>query len=40
MALCDRLEENLTKAEDVRRRVLDALLREALAPAEPNEDHR
>jgi type I restriction enzyme S subunit len=34
MALCDRLEASLTASEDNRRRLLDALLAEALAPAE------
>jgi len=32
MALCDRLEASLTAAADTRRRLLDALLSEALAP--------
>jgi type I restriction enzyme, S subunit len=32
MALCDRLEASLTTAADTRRRLLDALLAEALAP--------
>src|SRR5690606_9384321 len=36
MALCDRLEASLTASGDTRRRLLDALLAEALAPA-PNE---
>jgi type I restriction enzyme, S subunit len=30
MALCDRLEASLTSAADTRRRLLDALLAEAL----------
>jgi type I restriction enzyme S subunit len=34
MALCDRLEASLTTADQTRRRLLDALLAEALAPAE------
>jgi type I restriction enzyme S subunit len=34
MGLCDRLEARLTTADDTRRRLLDALLAEALAPAE------
>jgi type I restriction enzyme, S subunit len=33
MALCDRLEANLTATAATRRRLLDALLAEALAPA-------
>lgn len=33
MALCDRLEASLTTADRTRRRLLDALLHEALAPA-------
>ena len=37
MALCDRLEASLATAADVRRRLLDALLAEALAPAEDRE---
>jgi type I restriction enzyme, S subunit len=37
MALCDRLEENLAAADDTRRRLLDALLAEALAPVEERE---
>jgi type I restriction enzyme S subunit len=37
MALCDRLEAGLTDAEATRRRLLDALLAEALAPAEPRD---
>jgi type I restriction enzyme S subunit len=35
MALCDRLEASLDAAAATRRRLLDALLAEALAPAEP-----
>ena len=34
MVLCDRLEASLTTSDDTRRRLLDALLAEALAPAE------
>lgn len=34
MALCDRLEASLTAAAATRRRLLDALLAEALAPVE------
>ena len=34
MALCDRLEANLTGKADTRRRLFDALLAEALAPPE------
>ena len=37
MALCDRLEASLTTTDDTRRRLLDALLAEALAPAEERE---
>jgi type I restriction enzyme, S subunit len=37
MALCDRLEASLTAAAATRRRLLDALLAEALAPAETRE---
>jgi type I restriction enzyme S subunit len=37
MALCDRLEAGLTAAAATRRRVLDALLAEALAPADNRE---
>jgi type I restriction enzyme S subunit len=37
MALCDRLEASLTAAVATRRRLLDALLAEALAPAEDRE---
>lgn len=33
MALCDRLEKSLSTADDTRRRLLEALLAEALAPA-------
>jgi type I restriction enzyme S subunit len=33
MALCDRLEASLATADDTRRRLLEALLAEALAPA-------
>ena len=34
MALCDRLETSLTSGQDIRRRLLDALLAEVLAPAD------
>ena len=34
MALCDRLETNLDQSDATRRRLLDALLAEALAPSE------
>jgi type I restriction enzyme S subunit len=34
MALCDRLEASLDAASSTRRRLLDALLAEALAPAD------
>jgi len=34
MALCDRLEASLSTGEDIRRRLLDALLAEALEPVE------
>ena len=34
MALCEQLEFSLTTGDDTRRRLLDALLAEALAPAE------
>ena len=34
MALCNRLEASLAAADAIRRRLLDALLHEALAPAE------
>ena len=34
MALCDRLEASLTTADDTRRRLFEALLAEALAPAD------
>lgn len=37
MALCDRLEASLTATAATRRRLLDALLAEALAPAEDHE---
>ncbi len=37
MALCDRLEASLTAAANTRRRLLEALLAEALAPAENRE---
>jgi type I restriction enzyme S subunit len=34
MALCDRLQASLTTADDTRRHLLEALLAEALSPAE------
>ena len=34
MALCDRLEAGLTEVGETRRRLLDALLAEAVAPGE------
>jgi type I restriction enzyme S subunit len=37
MALCDRLEASLAASATTRRRLLDALLAEALAPTEANE---
>jgi len=37
MALCDRLEASLATADDTRRRLLDALLAEALAPTDARE---
>ena len=37
MALCDRLEASLTATAATRRRLLDALLAEALAPDEERE---
>jgi type I restriction enzyme S subunit len=37
MVLCDRLEASLTATDDTRRRLLDALLADALAPAEDRE---
>jgi type I restriction enzyme S subunit len=37
MALCDRLEASLTATADTRRRLLDALLAEALVPADDRE---
>jgi type I restriction enzyme S subunit len=37
MALCDRLEASLTTGADTRRRLLDALLAEALAPDDERE---
>jgi type I restriction enzyme, S subunit len=37
MALCDRLEASLATADDTRGRLLEALLAEALAPAEERE---
>jgi type I restriction enzyme, S subunit len=33
MALCDKLETSLVSGDDTRRRLLDAVLAEALAPA-------
>ena len=35
MALCDRLEASLATGDETRRRLLDAVLFEALAPASP-----
>jgi type I restriction enzyme S subunit len=37
MALCDRLEASLTTAADTRRRLLDAILAEALTPDDERE---
>jgi type I restriction enzyme, S subunit len=37
MALCDSLEANLTTGDHTRRRLLEALLAEALAPDEERE---
>ena len=37
MALCDQLEASLTTGDTTRRRLLDALLAEALAPAATDE---
>ena len=37
MALCDRLEASLAAADDARRRLLEALLAEALAPDDERE---
>lgn len=37
MELCDRLEARLATADDTRRRLLEAFLAEALAPAEGRE---
>jgi type I restriction enzyme S subunit len=37
MALCDRLEASLANADETRRRLLEALLAEALAPADARE---
>jgi type I restriction enzyme S subunit len=34
MALCERLEASLTTGDDTRRRLLDALVADALAPTE------
>ncbi len=40
MALCSQLEASLTTGETTRRRLLDALLHEALAPvATPSSEH-
>ena len=40
MAICDQLESSLATADDTRRRLLDALLHEALAPvAKPSKEH-
>ncbi len=38
MALCDRLEASLDQSVTTRRRLLDALLHEALAPGEAREE--
>jgi type I restriction enzyme, S subunit len=38
MALCDRLEASLTASENIRRRLLDALLAEAVKPVESDID--
>ncbi len=38
MALCGRLEASLTQASNTRRRLLDALLAEALAPPRIGEE--
>jgi type I restriction enzyme S subunit len=38
MTLCDELEASLTTADDTRRRLLDALLAEALEPAAVQRD--
>jgi type I restriction enzyme S subunit len=40
MALCDQLEASLITGQDVRRRLLDALLHEALAPTDQEAVHR
>jgi len=37
ISLCDQLEVSLASADDTRRRLLDALLAEALAPDEERE---
>jgi hypothetical protein len=37
MALCDKLEASLTTADDTRRRLLEALLAEALEPTKERE---
>jgi type I restriction enzyme, S subunit len=37
IALCDRLEASIATADETRRRLLDALLAEALAPDEERE---
>ncbi len=37
MALCDRLEASIARADDIRRRLLDALLYEAFAPRQAYE---
>ena len=37
MALCDRLEVSLTTTAEIRRRLLEALLAEALAPGDARE---
>ncbi|HTC07173.1 MAG TPA: hypothetical protein VK726_00195 [Acetobacteraceae bacterium] len=38
MALCDRLEVSLAVGDETRRRLLDALLAEALAPSEERKE--
>jgi type I restriction enzyme S subunit len=38
MSLCDQLESNLASADDTRRRLLEAVLHEALTPREAREE--
>jgi type I restriction enzyme, S subunit len=38
MGLCDRLEASIATGENTRRRLLDSLLHEALAPAQLTEE--